>query len=73
MALARRPAGKSVDILVNNAGNAGTSNYTMSMFHGSLARFDEWEAQLAASSGSNRSVRNLVVTRLCEPCWLATD
>jgi 3-oxoacyl-[acyl-carrier protein] reductase len=33
--------GKSVDILVNNAGNAGTSNYTMSMFHESSR--DEWD------------------------------
>jgi NAD(P)-dependent dehydrogenase (short-subunit alcohol dehydrogenase family) len=33
--------GKSVDILVNNAGNAGTSNYTMNMFHDSPR--EEWD------------------------------
>jgi 3-oxoacyl-[acyl-carrier protein] reductase len=34
-------AGKGVDILVNNAGNAGTSNYTMNMFHESPRA--EWD------------------------------
>jgi len=33
--------GKGVDILVNNAGNAGTSNYTMNMFHESPR--EEWD------------------------------
>jgi 3-oxoacyl-[acyl-carrier protein] reductase len=33
--------GKNVDILVNNAGNAGTSNYTMNMFHESPR--GEWD------------------------------
>jgi 3-oxoacyl-[acyl-carrier protein] reductase len=32
---------ESVDILVNNAGNAGTSNYTLNMFHDSPR--DEWD------------------------------
>ena len=33
--------GRGVDILINNAGHAGTSNYTMNMFHESSR--DEWD------------------------------
>jgi len=40
-AVHRAVEGKSVDILINNAGNAGTSNYTMTMFHESSR--DEWD------------------------------
>ncbi len=40
-AVRRAVDGHDVDILVNNAGNAGTSNYTMNMFHESPR--EEWD------------------------------
>jgi 3-oxoacyl-[acyl-carrier protein] reductase len=59
--------GKQVDILINNAGHAGTSNYTMSMFHETPR--DEWDRYVGVNFYGPMNCVHACVPHMIERNW----